>query len=147
MPPKNSTAEGGLQFGVLVISAVNAILMYVPVLLIDERQHVQAPSSSASILAGMRHCASNRHFRACTPPAPSRPLAHPHPAWHTQDESPPPALFSPRVPPVVRAPLARADVMADFAFFYASAMIQTALPFYLTVCGPSRSKAKSARRQ
>jgi len=38
-------------------------------------------------------------------------------------------------------------VFADLAFFYTSAMIQTALPFYLTVCGPSRSKAKSARRQ
>ena len=85
----------GLQFGVIIVSVVNALLMYVPILAIDERRHVHAPSDSASLLAGMRHCAGNRHFRAY--------------------------------------------VMADLAFFYASAMIQTALPFYLTVllCEPN----------
>ena len=84
----------GLQCGVVVLSVVNFLLMAVPVLVIDERKHVHAPSTSASLLAGMRHCASNRYFRAY--------------------------------------------VMADLAFFYASAMIQTALPFYLDalLCAP-----------
>lgn len=89
-----ATAEAGLKVGVIVVSCVNCALMYVPVLAIDERRHVKQPSESASLLAGMRHCAANPYFRAY--------------------------------------------VMSDLAFFYASAMIQTALPFYLTtlLCQP-----------
>ena len=88
------TPVASLQFGVVVVSTINALLMIAPVMAIDERKHAQAPSESASLFVGMRICLANRYFRAY--------------------------------------------VMADLAFFYASAMIQTALPFYLNVllCAP-----------
>ena len=87
-------AEVSLQVGISIVCLLAAILMYVPVLAIDERKHTYPPSDAESLFTAMRHCAGNRHFRAY--------------------------------------------VMADLAFFYASAMIQTALPFYLTVllCEP-----------
>ena len=88
-------AEVSLQVGISIVCLLAAILMYVPVLAIDERKHTYPPSDAESLFTAMRHCAGNRHFRAY--------------------------------------------VMADLAFFYASAMIQTALPFYLTVllCEPN----------
>ena len=127
-----ASAQSGLQFGIAVISVVNLVLMIMPVAFISEAKHVHAPNHSPSLLAGMRHCATNKYFRAyvmadlafcaCTGSQPAPLSSH----------APPASLALP-----LRTAKGRARSNPTLAV-YASAMIQTALPFYTTVlvCAP-----------
>jgi len=56
-------AASGLRIGIIVVCAVALACMYVPICAIDERRYCMAEPSQQSILAAMKHCLKNPHFR------------------------------------------------------------------------------------
>jgi GPH family glycoside/pentoside/hexuronide:cation symporter len=55
--------EQSLQAGVVTVCVLGLVLMYVPVVAIDEPSHSFPPSAAAPLLAGIRHCLGSPYFR------------------------------------------------------------------------------------
>jgi len=56
-------AGKGLRAGIIVVCALALPCMYVPVCAIDERRYCNSAPSQQKILAAMKHCLKNPHFR------------------------------------------------------------------------------------
>mmetsp|Transcript_62263 Transcript_62263/g.181891 ORF Transcript_62263/g.181891 Transcript_62263/m.181891 type:complete len:573 (-) Transcript_62263:13-1731(-) len=55
--------QGSLHAGVIIVCVIGVVCMYVPVLAIDERRYSKSEPSQIGIIAALRHCIQNPHFR------------------------------------------------------------------------------------